>query len=67
MTAAQTAELEALEAWAAAGGPSTYTHNGRTVSRDPKTAYARLDQLRATQARESSSGTCPVAKFRGQD
>lgn len=68
-----TAELAALEAtyeaWINAGCPQSYSHNGRTVTRaSAEWMSKRIDQLRQAAARESgTTGSCPVAKFRGQD
>lgn len=66
------AELALLEAqyttWINAGCPNTYSINGRMVSRTYwEFLIKRIDQLRISAARESSTGTCPVSQFRRPD
>lgn len=49
------------------GGVTSYSIEGRSVTRDIRWLSERIDLLRAVVARESASGSCPVAKFRDTD
>lgn len=69
MTAAE--ELTLIDAAMTAiltGGVASYSINGRSVTRlDYRFLVERKKELEIAIARQSSTGTCPVAKFRRTD